>query len=136
MKSNCLHCNSEIEYNPSQKRGKFCNNKCQNEYQFIHTTVQRIEEGKVSHPLTLKRYLSRTRKYACEKCGLVDWNNNPIALHIDHIDGNSDNNLPSNLRLLCPNCHSQTETFCGRNFKNTKRSTYMKRYRIKKLNIE
>lgn len=51
------------------------------------------------------------RQYCCEKCGLIDWNNEKIILEIDHIDGNWRNNTPENLRFLCPNCHSQTETF-------------------------
>ena len=40
------------------------------------------------------------------------WNNKPLTLQLDHIDGNSKHNLPSNLRFICPNCHTQTETFC------------------------
>lgn len=52
----------------------------------------------------------------CIECNLSTiWNNKPITLEIDHIDGDSQNNLLSNLRWLCPNCHSQTNTFRGRN---------------------
>jgi 5-methylcytosine-specific restriction endonuclease McrA len=46
---------------------------------------------------------------------LSKWNNLPITLEVDHIDGNASNNLPSNLRLVCPNCHSQTSTWKGGN---------------------
>jgi len=52
----------------------------------------------------------------CVFCGLESsWNGKSIVLHIDHIDGDWRNNLLSNLRFLCPNCHSQTETFGVKN---------------------
>jgi hypothetical protein len=52
----------------------------------------------------------------CECCGIGNiWNNKPIQLQIDHIDGNNLNNLIPNLKVLCPNCHSQTSTYAGKN---------------------
>lgn len=51
----------------------------------------------------------------CSDCGLKDtWNNKPIVLHLDHINGVNNDHRLDNLRLLCPNCHSQTDTWCGR----------------------
>lgn len=52
----------------------------------------------------------------CAECGIEStWNYKPIILQLDHIDGNHSNNVLNNLRILCPNCHSQTPTFAGRN---------------------
>lgn len=58
----------------------------------------------------------KVMEYRCSWCGLEDeWNGKRITLHLDHIDGNSYNNELSNLRWLCPNCHSQTDTYTNRN---------------------
>ena len=58
------------------------------------------------------------KDWECEKCGLEDWNGKWIAIELDHIDGNSRNHVLNNLRMLCPNCHSQTETFRYKRGKN------------------
>lgn len=133
IKSTCLYCNNEFTYLSGRGIGKFCSNKCQGLYKRVYETHPLIERGEVDNPNTLKNYLTFTRGYKCEECDTEQWNGLPLSLHLDHIDGNSDHNFPSNIRLLCPNCHSQTETFSGRNKKNSKRSTYMRRYRKRKL---
>jgi 5-methylcytosine-specific restriction endonuclease McrA len=51
----------------------------------------------------------------CEQCGLSDWQGQTLALHLHHINGDGSDNRLENLAMLCPNCHSQTETFGGRN---------------------
>ena len=52
----------------------------------------------------------------CHACGMGPvWQGRPIRLHVDHTNGNPVDNRLENLRFLCPNCHSQTSTYCGRN---------------------
>lgn len=51
----------------------------------------------------------------CAECGISEWNGRPLSLHLDHINGDRRDQRLENLRFLCPNCHSQTETYCGRN---------------------
>lgn len=51
----------------------------------------------------------------CEECGLSEWRGKEIKLQLHHVDGNHFNNDITNLKILCPNCHSQTENYCGRN---------------------
>ena len=61
------------------------------------------------------------RKYLCEECGgLPIWNNKPLTIQTDHKNGNWLDNRPQNLEFLCPNCHTQTETF---GIKNSKYAT-------------
>lgn len=54
-------------------------------------------------------------KNRCSECGLIEWNGKALVMHIDHINGVRDDHRLENLRMLCPNCHSQTETYGARN---------------------
>ena len=66
----------------------------------------------------LKRKLinSKLKLDICEECGQGPiWNNKPLTLQLDHINGNRADNRIENLRILCPHCHTQTPTFAGRN---------------------
>lgn len=61
--------------------------------------------------------------YSCSNCGLNPmWNRNPLSMVLDHINGIPNDNRIENLRFLCPNCNSQTDTFAGRNTSRTKKS--------------
>ena len=51
----------------------------------------------------------------CSICGIDTWNGLGISLQLDHINGNNIDNRIENLRILCPNCHSQTNNFAGKN---------------------
>lgn len=60
-------------------------------------------------------------EYICSDCGNDGiWNNKVMSLQLDHINGVRNDNRIENLRFLCPNCHSQTETFCNKNLNSKK----------------
>lgn len=66
----------------------------------------------------IKRYIINKKliNYQCSECNISDrYNNKLIVLHLDHINGIYNDNRIENLRFLCPNCHSQTDTYCGKN---------------------
>lgn len=114
----CLSCGETI--NP---RNKFCNNYCQNEYQYtqyIKRWKNGLEtglKGKYSISNYIVRYLFEKYNGQCSRCGWHEENpyTHKVPLEIEHIDGNYKNNNESNLDLICPNCHSLTATYKGAN---------------------
>ena len=68
----------------------------------------------------IRGYILRNHliEYQCAFCGNEgEWIGKPIALELDHIDGDNTNNELDNLRFLCPNCHATTSTYRGKNKK-------------------
>jgi len=78
-----------------------------------------LVKGKKRHNsshLKKRLYEENLLEEKCVGCGIGNiYNNNPITLQMDHINGINTDNRIENLRILCPNCHSQTATFGGRN---------------------
>lgn len=66
-------------------------------------------------PLSLKRKkVLQEQNNKCALCSIDTWIGKPITFHFDHIDGYKNNNSRDNVRFICPNCHSQTENYCGK----------------------
>jgi endogenous inhibitor of DNA gyrase (YacG/DUF329 family) len=109
----CIECGKSVKnYNTS---GKYCSNTCQKEHEFkTRVTEWKSGMGTIGKG-TVKRYLTETDGYKCSVCEIDNWCGQPINLEIDHADGDPYNNHHSNLRLICPNCHSQTKSFKNRN---------------------
>jgi Zn finger protein HypA/HybF involved in hydrogenase expression len=66
-----------------------------------------------THLLKIKLLKENVLENKCAICGLTEWQGKPITLQLHHINGNPNDNNLTNLQLLCPNCHSQTENYCG-----------------------
>jgi 5-methylcytosine-specific restriction endonuclease McrA len=71
-----------------------------------------------SHDLRLRLIKEGLKEYKCEGCGRTKWRGKPIPLELDHINGKHEDHRIENLRILCPNCHAQTETYCRRKDEN------------------
>ena len=62
-----------------------------------------------------KLFESGLKQNICEECGTFEWNGKEIKCELDHVDGDRTNHKLDNLKILCPNCHSQTETYKAKN---------------------
>jgi len=81
---------------------------------------------------TRRIHLVRERGHKCEVCKQTEHMGQKIPIELDHIDGNSLNNVKENLRIICPNCHAQTPTYKAKNAgKNPdkKRASTLRKYR-------
>lgn len=76
-----------------------------------------IENSPYANISSLKRRLINENRleYKCAICGIDSWQGKKLSLQLDHINGINNDHRIENLRFLCPNCHSQTETYAGKN---------------------
>ena len=130
---NCLYCGTLSRWS-NRKHNVYCGVLCSNEHVKCLTFLKFIN-GDIKENKTIKRILTDLNINTCSVCSvcgiLPEWNNKPLTLQVDHIDGNSDNCNPVNVRLICPNCHSQTDTFSNKLSikKNTRRNKYLQKYK-------
>lgn len=125
----CLNCAKQLTQRHSVK---YCSNTCQQQYEMkIRISSWYACDENVLPKLTnstIRNMLAAVHGYKCSCCGLSEWNGKPITLEVEHISGDSTDNSPQNVCLICPNCHSQTHTYKGKN-KGKGRFKRSQRYR-------
>ena len=121
-KAICRNCNKEYFFSNSSM-GIYCSNKCQRDFEVkikIENWIKGVDNPINSNGLLrpwARKFLFNKYKNRCSICGWNEINNTTgrIPLEVDHVDGCYQNNLLTNLRLLCPNCHSLTSTYKNSN---------------------
>lgn len=113
-KNFCKQCQKETKTSAQI----FCSNRCQSDHGW-NKIVNKILNNEHVYWKSIRKYLLIVSPH-CSVCGIKTWHDLPISLECDHIDGDISNNVLLNARLLCPNCHSQTETFRVKNKDNPK----------------
>ena len=116
----CQYCQSPFK-RCRNSNGMFCSLLCHSNYKrrlFIEDWLASSSHEKYASLIVssyIRKYLFDIQGGCCKRCGLSDWMGCQIPLEIDHHDGNSLNNSPSNLSLLCATCHALTPTYKGKN---------------------
>lgn len=115
----------------SLTKARYCSVDCQKEDQYRKRIVAVKESGLWtsgwSSPKGIKAALLRERGSRCEVCGTTEWMGQLVPLVMDHVDGNAENWIDSNLRLVCGNCDMQLPTYKSKN-KGSGRHSRRKRY--------
>lgn len=128
----CAYCGKE--FLTANKNRKYCSNQCQADSIKEETVKKWKDGGKVTSgannklPQSVREYIFEQAQYCCEECGFSGFNKKTgkTILQIHHIDGDSKNCKPENLKVLCPNCHALTDNYMGL---NKGQSTRNKRYK-------
>jgi hypothetical protein len=116
----CYKCGLNIEVDGRASR-KLCD-KCKPiKNKQISWAKVLIGEEIVNFHSSLRKYLikNKIKENKCESCGLTEWKDKPLVMHLHHKDGNRKNNKLENLEMNCPNCHTQTPTWGTKNIKFT-----------------
>ena len=110
----CEFCGNS--YTSKRSESRTCSNECDNKRKVKERLEEWFSSGKRPSKRTVKEFLLAEQNGKCASCGISTvWNGKPLVFDLEHKDGDSENNTRENLELLCPNCHSQTDTYKAKN---------------------
>ena len=109
IEKKCLWCKDGVVKEGAKK---YCSEDCGKRQRYMDYFLDwYYGENVKRHNSVLREYLELMYGHRCSECGITHWLGYEIVFDVDHINGDSSNDSKENVRLLCKNCHSQTETY-------------------------
>jgi hypothetical protein len=134
----CKNCGNNFPFKGYSDTHTYCNLKCAYEYR-VKGKDELFEErynlwlaggdlGLKNPRGLIRKFIIKRDGYNCSCCGINSWNGKELTLWADHIDGDASNDHPSNYRLICPNCDSQSSTFGAKNYGKGRKARGLPQY--------